>query len=63
VQRPPVFGWSAVETRVALTCRGVGHCPGRVAGRTPRVHPLATARAGSCLRGVAVLKRSRTMPT
>jgi transposase len=53
LQRPPLGGWSAIATQVALTlcCHGGGRT-GRPPSRTPRPHPLAQASACSHLGGL-----------
>ena len=55
LQRPPVFGWSAVETRVALTYAAVWVIA--LAGWSARPHPLTPPRLGPRLGGERVVKR------
>jgi hypothetical protein len=59
LQRPPVFGWSAVEIRAALTYAAVWviALAAWQAGR-PDPHPLPTSCLGPRLGGDRVVKRS-----
>lgn len=60
---------STAPARLLLVCRrdagcadlrrGMGHCPGRVAGLPPRVDPLTTPRSGLGLEEVGVMKHPR----
>ncbi len=59
LQRPPVFGWSAVDPGGADLRGSLGHCFGRLAGQPPQLDPLAAAGVGPRLGRDGRMKHAR----